>query len=573
MRRIINPWETNKERIKLTFYFSSALFFLLAFYLWYLQVFKGEEMRRLSESICIKLATILPPRGLILDRNGEVIATNVRKYRVLLIGKNVEEQALQRLAQILGRSPQLLRERIDKQAIFDVVELERDITFDKLVRLEEALPFLPSILIEEVNQRYYPYKTLSAHLIGYVGEISKEELESWKANGYEMGDIIGKAGVERLFEEDLRGEKGGQRVEVDVKGQIRRLLERIEPQSGQEIRLTIDINIQRAAEEALSGKRGAVVAMNPHTGEVLALASSPSFDPNLFASPEGKEEERLALLRDNRYPFHNRAIAGVYPPGSIFKLVTATAGLEEGKIFSSTSIFCPGGLQVGKRFFRCWRKHGTVDFLSAIEQSCDTYFYKVGLLVGAQELAKWARKFGLGEKTGISLPGEAKGFIADEEWKEKNIGEKWFPGDTANMAIGQGFIQMTPLQACRMVSVFANGGYLVKPIIVLGEKEERIPLGISQTALELIKKGMERVVMGDRGTGRLARIQGIRVAGKTGSAQDPPRKKTHAWFVCFAPAENPHIAVSVVVEEGGMGSSAAAPIAKKVLEAAFKVGK
>lgn len=530
-------------------------------------------MRRLSESICIKLATIPPPRGLILDRKGRIIATNVRKYRILLIGKDIETSHLQRLAQILDLPLPLLKERIKKRAMFDVVELERDIPFATLVRLEEAMPFLPPILIEEVNQRYYPHGALCAHLIGYVGEISKEELEKWKANGYEMGDIVGKAGIERLFEEKLKGVKGGQRIEVDVKGQIRRLLERVGPKSGNEVRLTIDLDIQKAAEEALRGKKGAVVAMNPQTGEILALASSPSYDPNLFASPQGKEKERLSLLRDKRHPFHNRAIAGVYPPGSIFKLITATAGLEEGKISLSSSIVCSGGIQVGKRFFRCWRRHGVVDFLSAVEQSCDTYFYKVGLAVGPKKLAEWARKFGLGEKTGINLPGEARGFIADEEWKKEHLGDKWYAGDTANMAVGQGFTQLTPLQACRMVSVFANGGYLVKPLIVLGEKEEKVPVGISQPTLELIKKGMERAVLGSRGTGILARVQGISVAGKTGSAEDPPRKRTHAWFVCFAPVENPQIAVSVVVEEGGMGGSVAAPIAKKVLEAAFGLSK
>jgi penicillin-binding protein 2 len=249
--------------------------------------------------------------------------------------------------------------------------------------------------------------------------------------------------------------------------------------------------------------------------------------------------------------------------------VTATAGLEEGKISPSAVINCPGGLQVGKRFFRCWRRHGGVNFISAIEQSCDTYFYRLGLLVGPEKLSEWARKFGLGTRTGIILPGEASGFIADEEWKEKNFGEIWYPGDTANMAVGQGFTQLTPLQACRMVSVFANGGYLVKPIIMLGEKEEKTPLGISSSTLELVKKGMEEAVMGGSGTAKLARVNGITIAGKTGSAQDPPRKRTHAWFICFAPVENPRIAVSVVVEEGGMGGSVAAPIAKKVLEAAL----
>ncbi|MGB9797925.1 MAG: penicillin-binding protein 2, partial [bacterium] len=408
---------------------------------------------------------------------------------------------------------------------------------------------------------------------GYVGEISAEELKKWRENGYQMGDMVGKTGIERLWESKLKGEKGGQRMEVDARGQVHRLLERIEPKPGEEIRLTIDLNIQRAAEEALKGKRGAVVAMNPQTGEILALASSPSFDPNLFASPRGKEKERLALFNDKRHPFLNRAISGVYPPGSIFKLITATAGLEEGKISPYIVINCPGGLRVGKRFFRCWRTHGPVNFVSAIEQSCDTYFYRLGLLIGPQKLAEWARKFGLGERTGIILPGEAKGFIADEEWKKQKLGEIWYPGDTANMAVGQGFTQMTPIQACRMVSVFANGGYLVKPIIMLGEKEEKVPLGISASTLELVRKGMEEAVMGSSGTGKLARINGIRIAGKTGSAQDPPRKRTHAWFVCFAPVENPRVAVSVVVEEGGMGGSVAAPIAKKVLEAALLPSK
>ncbi|MBC7327083.1 penicillin-binding protein 2 [bacterium] len=569
MKQLRNPWEINRGRIRGLFYFTSALFLLLVFTLWYLQIFKGEEMRHLSESICIKLATIPPPRGLILDRNGRVIATNLKKYRILLIRKKVERESLQRLAQILKVPTSVLEDRIKKRAMFDVVELARDIPFDVLVRLEEALPYLPPIIIEEVNQRYYPHNSLAAHLIGYVGEISKEELESKKADGYQMGDIVGKTGLERLYEEKLRGEKGGQRIEIDVRGQIRRLLERLEPKSGEELRLTIDLDIQKAAEEALAGRRGAVVAMNPNTGEVLALASSPSFDPNIFASPQGNEKQRLALLKDKRHPFHNRAIGGVFPPGSIFKIITAVAGLEEKEISPYTTINCPGGLQVGRRFFRCWRRHGTVDFLTAVEQSCDTYFYRVGLLVGPEKLAEWARKFGLGEKTGIALPGEAEGFVADEEWKRKTFNEPWYAGDTANMAIGQGFTQLTPLQACRMVSAIANGGYLVRPIIVLGEKEEKIPIGISQSTIELIKEGMRRVVMNQRGTGVAARVAGISVGGKTGSAEDPPRKRTHAWFVCFAPVENPQIAVAVVVEEGGKGGSVAAPIAKKVLEAAF----
>ncbi|MGB9608221.1 MAG: penicillin-binding protein 2, partial [bacterium] len=417
--RLLNspPWEINKGRIKVLFYFSCSLFLLLASYLWYLQVFKGEEMRKLSESITIKLATIPPPRGLILDRNGKVLATNVRKYRVLLIGQSIEKGELETLSLTLGIPVSELKERIAKKAIFDVVELERDIPFKKIVRIVEQMPYLPNLIIEEVNQRFYPYGSLAAHLIGYVGEISAEELKKWRENGYQMGDMVGKTGIERLWESKLKGEKGGQRMEVDARGQVHRLLERIEPKPGEEIRLTIDLNIQRAAEEALKGKRGAVVAMNPQTGEILALASSPSFDPNLFASPRGKEKERLALFNDKRHPFLNRAISGVYPPGSIFKLITATAGLEEGKISPYIVINCPGGLRVGKRFFRCWRTHGPVNFVSAIEQSCDTYFYRLGLLIGPQKLAEWARKFGLGERTGIILPGEAKGFIADEEWK------------------------------------------------------------------------------------------------------------------------------------------------------------
>lgn len=526
-------------------------------------------MRTLSQRMCIKLLRIPPPRGLITDRKGRILATNRKAFRVLLLERKASNSSLLKLSQILGMSMEELGEVIRKDTMLDIVELKKEIPFGTLLKLEEEKPFLPYVIVQEINRRYYPNGDVGAHLIGYVGEISKKELERWE--GYEMGDLVGKMGVEKAREEELKGVKGGQRIEVDVRGQIRRLLDRLEPKAGREVRLTIDIEIQRAADEALKGKRGAVVVMNPQTGEVLALASSPSFDPNLFITPDKASRRQVnALLTDRKFPLLNRAISGTYPPGSIFKLITAVAALESGKANKGTRFYCPGGLQVGRRFFRCWRRHDSVDFLSAIEQSCDTYFYHLGLLVGPDELAKWARKFGLGERTGIALPGEAKGFIADVEWKKRKRGEEWYAGDTANMAVGQGFTHITPLQACGMVSVFANGGYLVKPRIFADEKEEKVYLGISPSTLELVKQGMERVVTGSRGTAKLAYIPGVTMAGKTGSAQDPPRKRTHAWFVCFAPVENPRVAVSVVVEEGGMGGSVAAPIAKKVVEVALK---
>ena len=433
----------------------------------------------------------------------------------------------------------------------------------------------------------------AAHVIGYVGEISSDELKSGKYAGYKRGDLIGKSGVEKSFENYLRGERGGRQIEVNVTGQLVRVLRTVDAVPGNNIFLSIDQNLQKKAEDMLSDVTGAVVAMDPATGHILAMASSPSYDPNMFVDGFSRDQWET-LIRNPLYPLQNKAIQAEYPPASTYKIITAMAGLEEGVIDEKTTLVCPGFYKFADREYRCWKKggHGSVNVGRAIAESCDVFFYQVGLRLGVDRLASYAKAAGLGAQTGIQLEQESIGLIPTAAWKKRRMGVAWQGGETLSVSIGQGYDLATPLQLAAMIASIANGGTRVTPLVAMkiqnasGETiKEYFPeikgyLPISPKNLDIIKKGLWEVVNGKSGTGRIASIAGIEISGKTGTAQVFSRKtdsenearrsqhlKSHAWFVAYAPSVNSKIAVSVLVEHGEHGASAAGPIASELIRA------
>ena len=448
--------------------------------------------------------------------------------------------------------------------------------------------------------RIYHYGDLGANIIGYTGSISPKELEADIEGVYEGGDLIGKRGLERIREADLRGGKGSSSTEVNARGFEQQQLKHQDPLPGRDIHLTIDVELQQAAEQylAISDKAGAVVALEVDTGRVLAAVSSPTIHLEDFIGGISLKNWN-ALLENKRNPLLNKAVQGVYPPGSTYKIVTALAGLSEGVITENTTFYCPGHYYFGRRLYRCWKHsgHGTVDIRRALTESCDVFFYQVGQRLGVDRLAAYAKKLGLGTRSGIELEHEKAGIVPTKDWKRKRFKEKWHEGETLSVAIGQGFNNMTPLQICLMTAAIANGGRIYQPQIVEmvkttdGEIIERLtPKLLSELSsrdksyLHIVKDGLFGVVQGKRGTARNVRIEGLTVAGKTGTAQvvrlaqykglkeqDIPYKfRDHAWFTCYAPADNPKIAVTVLVEHGLHGGSGAGPIARVMLKKYFE---
>jgi penicillin-binding protein 2 len=436
---------------------------------------------------------------------------------------------------------------------------------------------------------------MAAHLLGYLGEIGPKQLKTQKANGYSMGDEIGQFGLERRWEEFLRGQSGGQQVEVDALGRRVRVLHEVEDVPGYNVVLTIDKDVQQAAYEGLKGKDGAIVALDVNSGAVLAMASTPAFDPNVFARGVTSQEWR-SLTTDRAHPLNNRAIQGQYPPGSTFKIVLTVASLEEETIPPGQTLSCGGSWTVGNRAFRDWKKegHGPVDLHKGLVQSCDVYYYQLGQRLGIDQIAKHARNLGLGEKTGIALDDEKPGLIPDTEWKKRRYNQPWYPGETPSAAIGQGYITVTPLQMANLMAIIGNGGtryrpWFVSKVVSLDgsviqeygpEKLGTAPL--KESTVAFLRNTLRDVV--SAGTGGSAKSQMVSIGGKTGTAQVVEMKgaylkseqlayaiRDHAWFVAYAPTENPEIAVAVLVEHGGHGGSAAAPLAKSVIEKYFAV--
>jgi penicillin-binding protein 2 len=572
-----------------------VVFSLLFSRLWYLQIFKGEYFKNLSENNRIRIQELPAPRGVLYDRQGTPLVDSFPSFDVSLFRQDVPD--IQALIPVLSRALSMDSEKL--QAKFDAARgsppsqpltVKTDITRQDLARVETRRLDLPGVNVEVIIRRNYPYRNLASHLIGYLGEINQEELEQEEFINHKIGYLIGKYGIEQRFELDLMGENGGRQLEVDALGRKIRVVENLEPNPGNNLFLTLDLELQKAAEAAMAGKKGALVAMDPQSGDILALVSKPDFDPNLFARGISPDNWR-SLVENPAHPLQNRAIQGQYPPGSIFKIITAIAGLEEKLITPETSFHCSGTLPFGDREYQCWKRegHGWINLRRAIVESCDAYFYQVGLRLGVDRIAKYALAMGLGRETGFSLGHEKPGLIPSSSWKMRRFGIPWQAGENLSTAIGQGYTLVTPLQIATTISAVANGGYLYQPRIVQsvktsqGEVVKEFPpllsrhLHVSPETLEFIRDALWSAVNSPSGTGAAARIDGFDVAGKTGTAQviqrregrpepSSPELQAHAWFACFAPARQPQITVVALIEHGGHGGAAATPVARKVLE-------
>ncbi|UCD70676.1 MAG: penicillin-binding protein 2 [Syntrophobacterales bacterium] len=568
---------------------------------WYLQIVKGEEFSRLSQHNRIRIREIPASRGMILDQGKRILVDNRPSFEVLLVPEDIVsmEKTTEFLHRILRITPVEVAKRLEvskHRPPFKPVRIQSDISRLHLALLKTHKLDLPGLIVDVRPRRAYTYGNMASHLLGYLGEIDGHELRQNLFREYQLGDLIGQYGVEQKWEPFLKGTDGGRQVEVDAMGRELKVLQRAEPHPGNNVSLTIDLDLQMTCETLLSGKEGAIVAMNPQNGKILAMVSHPSFSPSLFA--EGiNHRDWETLILNPFHPLQNRVIQGQYAPGSVFKIITATAGLEEGVISPQEILSCSGSYRFGNRTYRCWRKggHGKVNPHRAIVESCDVFFYQVGQRLGIDTLAKYAKGFGLGKPTEISLNDEKPGLIPSSEWKKKVYNEAWYEGETLSCAIGQGFILVTPLQLLNVISAFANGGVLYLPQLVErietanGEVVKSYPpiprgkIPISPENLMIIRQALNGVVNEAHGTGRVSRIKGITVSGKTGTAQvislrddvseedTPYEYRDHAWFVAYAPMANPVIAVVVLVEHGGHGASASAPIAREVMKKYFTI--
>lgn len=591
--------QSSRKHIQWAAILICAVFLVLFFRLWQLQILEGETFERLSEKNRIRLRRIPFSRGIVMDRKGHVLADNRASFNLMVVPAEVEDPSvtIERLSigvQLDNHNSAFLVNQARKKTSFRPLVLKEGLRWEEVAWVETNRLELPGIWVEVEPRRYYPEGPKAAHVLGYVGEIPEELLRAWKGKGYRVGDRVGRSGVERILEPYLRGRDGGIQVEVDAKGRQLSVLQEVSFEPGADVVLTLDMRLQEVAEEALGDRAGAVVAGDPRTGAILAMVSRPSFDPNLFS--EGISHETWKSLAESKnHPLTNRALTAQYPPGSTYKIVTAAAALEEGIITKDTPIYCPGHYTVGNRDYRCMKKegHGWIRFREAVIQSCDVYFYHLGHLLGVDRLARYARGFGLGAPTGYDPDQEKSGLIPTSAWKKKRLGTPWHAGETVVAAIGQGYDLVTPIQQFVMISAVANGGDVVIPQIVervvgpdgrvLASFEPRSQgrLPVSLSTLRLLKEALKGVVQDARGTGQRARVQGVEVAGKTGTAQVvrmservrerkvavPYKHRDHAWFVCFAPVEEPKIAVVVIVEHGGLGGMEAAPIAQRVIQA------
>jgi penicillin-binding protein 2 len=592
---------TLRRRLVVSVVWVLVLFALALVRLWHLEVTEGDQYRSLSENNRIRLKRVRATRGTILDRHGQILVDNRPSFDVALVPEDTHDvpRTLATLTRLLGAEAGDLSAVVQAAANrppFEEVTLKRDIDWESIVALETHQLELPGVSVQVGPRRTYPFSETAAHLLGYVGEVSQQELAS--RQGYRMGDLIGKAGAERYWENYLRGVDGGQQVEVDAVGRKLRVLSEVEETPGNTLVLTVDRELQLAAERAMGDREGAIVALDPRNGDVLAMVSRPAFDPNVFARGIRSAEWR-ALLQDRKRPLNSKAVQGTYPPGSAFKVVMAAAALEEGVINPFTQIFCGGGLFFGNRTFRCWRTsgHGNLNVHEALVRSCDVFFYQVGQRLGVDAIADYSHRFGLGAATGISLEHESTGIIPSSAWKRQRFGEPWYAGETLSVAIGQGYVTTTPLQMANVMAAIANGGTVYRPQFVkrvetpdgttVLEQEPVVTndLGFKKTTLLQIRQALSDVVNSNRGTGSKARVRGIEVGGKTGTSQVGKlgaerskqghmarERKDHAWFIAFAPVSNPEIAVAVLAEHAGEhGGTAAAPIAQQVIAQYFGV--
>ena len=571
-------------RYRLVVLFFSLLFLGLSLRLFYLQVVRGNYYREQSEEQRTHIIPERAPRGIIYDYKGNVIVGNKTAFVALFYPfaqkKAPPREVIDRLQGILNKD---LAPQVDKGwRQGQMVKLANDLTRTEMFRIQEQRMMLPGISVVREARREYAAPEANSHLIGYLNEITARELETLGSEGYRQGERIGRGGLEQTYNGLLRGQDGGWQIEVDALGHQTRIVRRLPPLIGNSLHTTIDEHLQVVAAEALNASptgRGAVVGIDPRTGAIRVMVSTPGFDPQLAST-----KEFAPYLTDKQLPLYNRTVQALYAPGSTFKIITFIAGLVDAGIDPSLTFFCPGKFQLGNKTFRCWYKkgHGNMSLIPALTQSCNVYFYQLGLKTGSRSLEKFARQFHLGEKTGIPIPSEKRGLIPSAEWKLRKMHIRWQRGDTVNMAIGQGAVWVTPVQMACLIATVANSGayyqpYLVDSIVDSSGKtifkntpHKKDDVMLPPRVWDLLHIGLESVVT--NGTGRGCYIPEVKVAGKTGTAQNP-QGNDHAWFVSYAPADKPELALAVIVENGGHGGTAAVPITRKIYEANFNLVK
>ena len=567
----------------------SVAFVAIFLKLFFLQILNYPYYRALSDSNSLRLIPQRAPRGLITDRHGEILATNIPTYSLYLVPADIRTYSttLVKLSQILGEPLDSLESLVQsrrQRRRFEPIRLESHLEPEMIAKIEENRVRLPGVYLQMEPERYYPHGMMASHILGYIGEIGEDDLIRLKESGYVVGDWIGKRGIERVYDRVVRGQNGGVQVEVDASGVQRRILAYKYPVQGQTLMLTIDWKLQKLAEELMGDQVGSIVVNDPQTGEILAMVSKPGFDPNDFVGGISFKDWN-ALMKDKAHPLQNRTIQGQYPPGSVFKLLTTLAALEDQVIdLAKEKVFLCRGIFWFKTWpYRCWRTsgHGWMNLERAIIESCDIFFYQLGLQVKVDKIFRVARRFGLGNKTHVDLDSEVPGLVPNPRWKESTQHMPWFPGNTIQMSIGQGYLLTTPLQMLDVTSGLAMNGDIYRPHFmyrvvdpnngrVVFEKQPELEreADIDLKYLTFLKSCMEKVISSNSGTGKKARIPGVRVAGKTGTSENP-HGDNHAWFTAYAPAENPTVGAIVLVENGGEGGVVSAPIAKRLMEAAL----
>lgn len=559
--------------------FSFSLAFL-GLALFFVQVVRGQYYRTLSLRNSIRIIPEEPCRGRILDRNLNVMADNILSFDVALLPQELKDKKIifEGAARILSANPQALLRVYERGYLNPVtpVIIAKGVSKTMAIAIEEGASDLAGMRVELNPRRFYPYGAVAAHLLGYIGEIDRGRITKLKEYGYDLKDFVGYSGLEERLDMMLRGEKGGRQMEVDSGGRQVRLLGYRPPRPGQDAVTTIDLELQQLADRHLAGQKGAVVLMDVKTGEILVMSSSPGFDPNVFVARKDKRSLNFYLTSDEA-PLFNRALSGQFPPGSVFKVVTALAALGVKKISPSTTYTCTGQLRVGDRYFKCWSTHGPQDFMRAMAHSCDVYFYRLGLTAGVEMMAQVAHDLGLGAPSGADLSGEASGFIPTRLWKRVSRLENWYDGDTANFSIGQGYVLTTPLQVARMMAAIANGGYLIDPYLtkavagdVVFHREPR-RIRIPQEHLGMIREALRYPVLLESGTAHDLNIEGLNICAKTGTAQ-VPAGASHGWVAGFFPKENPRYAFCILLENVGSSHYACA-LGRHIFEEAARRGK
>lgn len=544
--------------------FTVAGFLLLASSLIYLQMIQFSKYQQLSQANRIRILPQSASRGRILDRNGRVLADNSLSYNLLIMPQSTKvlEESICELSRNLSVSRDELETKFKKKntVSFAPALLCEDISLDEAIAVGQLKYDLPGIIVQAVPKRSYPSGNVSSHLLGYIGQIDAWRLEKLKKYGYKIQDLVGYSGVEEVYDYVLRPIDGGMQIEVDSRGRLSRILGLKDAHKGKDIQLTIDLRIQKIVHSSLEGKTGCAIVIDPFNGEVLALASFPDFNPEIFQGASTDSINRL--LNDPDAPLLNRAISGLYSPGSVFKVVVAAAGLEKKKVDSGTVFFCPGNLQIGLRTFSCWNSHGREDIFDALTHSCNVFFYNLGLRIGPQLINKYAKIFGFSQPSGIDLNGESAGNLAYSLWERIKRQRNWFAGDTANLSIGQGEILVTPLQVARMMAAIANGGKLIQPKLLKSIRDgnqsfespptQVIDLQLTDETLRIIRKGLRGAVVDPAGTANVLSNTGISIAGKTGTAQ-VSSGQAHGWFAGYFPAEKPKFVICVLLEHAGHG--------------------